>query len=88
MPFINDKLNHYETNGEEKKPVTKDAGSRYRFDVAHVMDKLQSRIFGQEHVMANMEDMLSLVKADISDTTRPLYTGLFLGPTGVAKPKL
>src|SRR5690606_19670607 len=46
------------------------------------------RLVGQEAVLAQMEAMLNVVKADIGDRERPLAVNLFMGPTGVGKTEL
>ena len=104
MPFINDKLEYFarqqRLRGEgittleeinknepveaEKRPLQ----TRFRFDVEEVMEHLRARIFGQEQAMRAIEKMLKIVKADLSDPERPLYVGLFLGPTGVGKTEI
>lgn len=84
MPFINDKLNYYK-NEEKEETKKKKMISRFMFDIDDIMTTLRRRIFGQEHAMAAVENMLKLIKVDIADTERPLYIGLFLGPTGVGK---
>lgn len=97
MPFINDKLNYYneKTEGQllestesvERKVTAfmRKEPSRYTFRVSDVMERLRGSIYGQEKVMENLEGMLNLVHADISEKDRPLYIGMFLGPTGVGK---
>jgi ATP-dependent Clp protease ATP-binding subunit ClpA len=94
MPFINDKLNYYNEKAETQvkrstenvePALMKKAPSRYTFRVSDIMESLRGSIFGQEKVMENLEGMLNLVHADISENDRPLYIGMFLGPTGVGK---
>ncbi|MBP1994040.1 AAA family ATPase [Paenibacillus eucommiae] len=90
MPFINDKLravqdNHRERDERERRTA---AASRYKFDVQDVMEKLRASIYGQERALEAMEHMLMVVKAEISDPEKPLYIGLFLGPTGVGKTEI
>lgn len=58
---------------------------RYDFNIDQVMKHLRSKIFGQESAMQAVEDMLKVVKANITDPDMPLYVALFLGPTGVGK---
>ncbi|HSP31085.1 MAG TPA: AAA family ATPase, partial [Halomonas sp.] len=59
--------------------------SRFRFDVDAIMDTLRAEILGQDDALQTMEDILTVVRADIADPRRPLFTALFLGPTGVGK---
>lgn len=103
MPFINDKLEYmaakravqavedaHVTAAASDRQGTQPAGvkTRFRFDVADVMARLRSRIVGQEDALQAIENMLKVVKADISDPEKPLFVGLFLGPTGVGKTEL
>lgn len=62
--------------------------SRYRFDINVIMNSLRAEIIGQDQALKAIEDMLTVVRADISDPSRPLYTSLFLGPTGVGKTEI
>ncbi|RNB84509.1 ATP-dependent Clp protease ATP-binding subunit [Brevibacillus fluminis] len=96
MPFINDKLEYLtkkqeeqlaeravarELEGQQKSAIK----TRFRFEVPDVLARMRSRIIGQEHALAAIENMLKVVKTDISDPEKPLYVGLLLGPTGVGK---
>ncbi|GAB1362965.1 AAA family ATPase [Rhodobacter sp.] len=62
--------------------------SRFRFDVDLVANHLRRDIIGQNHAVEAVIDMLRIVRADISDPRRPLYTSLLMGPTGVGKTEL
>jgi len=99
MPFINDRLKFIEKEPEtiqvqreeadhQRRSMSKRIPSRYKFDCEVVMKCLRERIFGQDQVMEVLENMLKIVKADISDVERPLFVGLFLGPTGVGKTEI
>ncbi|GIM46349.1 ATP-dependent protease ATP-binding subunit-like protein AmiB [Collibacillus ludicampi] len=104
MPFINDKLEYYaaerrrkEMEEKQRVPDVTDSPAdqpirkiqtRFRFDVEEVMKRLRNRILGQEHVLKSIENMLKIVRADIADPDKPLYIGLFLGPTGVGKTEI
>ncbi|PLR95769.1 AAA family ATPase [Bacillus sp. T33-2] len=81
MPFINDQLRA----NEEQLLRKQSFASRFTFKTEDVMHHLTSSIFGQDHVLQHIENMLHIVKADIGDPYRPLYVALFLGPTGVGK---
>ncbi|WP_231613304.1 AAA family ATPase [Halomonas sp. BC04] len=59
--------------------------SRFKFDVDVVLDALKKDILGQEKAIESVHDILKVVRADITDPRRPLFTALFLGPTGVGK---
>jgi ATP-dependent Clp protease ATP-binding subunit ClpA len=89
MPFINDKLQAMEEAQPSYAPYTgKKTQTRFRFDVEEVMDKMRKRIYGQEQAMQSIENMLKIVRSDIADPDKPLYVGLFLGPTGVGKTEI
>lgn len=62
--------------------------SRYRFDIPTIMSCLRGEILGQDQALRAVEDMLKVVRADITDPRRPLFTALFLGPTGVGKTEI
>lgn len=62
--------------------------SRFRFDVDLVGSHLRRDIIGQNDAVGAVVDMLRIVRADIADPRRPLYTSLLLGPTGVGKTEL
>lgn len=62
--------------------------SRFRFDVDLVANHLRREIIGQADAVEAVIDMLRIVRADISDPRRPLYTSLLMGPTGVGKTEL
>ncbi len=62
--------------------------SRFRFDVDVIRENLAHEIIGQPDAILGVLDMLSIVRADIADARRPLYTSLLLGPTGVGKTEL
>lgn len=48
----------------------------------------QRSIVGQDEVLAQVEAMLKVVKADIGERERPLAVNLFMGPTGVGKTEI
>ncbi|WP_225029659.1 AAA family ATPase [Xinfangfangia pollutisoli] len=62
--------------------------SRFRFDVDLVASHLHRDIIGQSAAVEAVIDMLRIVRADIADPRRPLYTSLLMGPTGVGKTEL
>ncbi|TCM68632.1 ClpA/ClpB-like protein [Acinetobacter calcoaceticus] len=59
--------------------------SRFKFDPAAVMQLLNQRIVGQAPALAEIEQMLQVVKADFNHPERPLAVVLMLGSTGVGK---
>jgi len=85
MPFANERL---AANREQlaQRPVK--AGlrqTRFTFDPDEVMQRLRSRILGQDVSLEAIADMLRVVRADISPEQRPLGVCLLMGPTGVGK---
>ncbi|WP_019123685.1 AAA family ATPase [Brevibacillus massiliensis] len=101
MPFINDKMEYLAKQRakreQEEKLQTKEAEetvpqtlvqTRFKFDVQETVKRLRERIHGQEQAIKAIENMLKVVKADIADPEKPLYVGLFMGPTGVGKTEM
>ncbi len=88
MPYINDKLQDLEQKRSASPGTGNKTQTRFRFDVEDVMGKMRSRIYGQEQAMESIENMLKIVRSDIADPDKPLYVGLFLGPTGVGKTEI
>jgi ATP-dependent Clp protease ATP-binding subunit ClpA len=86
MPFINDMLakSSMTGDGDLLTPKAK-RPSRFLFDPLAVMNTLRQHIIGQDDMKAAVDDMLHLVKADLSARDQPLSVMLFLGPTGVGK---
>ena len=70
------------------RAATSGIESRFRFDVDLIADHLHREIIGQPHAVESIVDMLRIVRADIADPRRPLYTSLLLGPTGVGKTEM
>ena len=62
--------------------------SRFGFDIDLIERHLRHEIIGQDAAVESVINMLRIVRADISDPRRPLYTSLLLGPTGVGKTEL
>jgi len=104
MPFLNDMLEDTERRRRDAQALqsetltsddvlrahqaSKSINSRFRFDIDVIRQHLQHEIIGQDDAVAGVLDMLSIVRADIADPRRPLYTSLLLGPTGVGKTEL
>ncbi|MGE8498748.1 MAG: AAA family ATPase [Pseudomonas sp.] len=84
MPFANDLIEH---NRERlaRQGMSGSLQSRFLFEPEQVMALLRSRIVGQDAVLAQVEALLKVVKADIGERERPLSINLFMGPTGVGK---
>lgn len=49
---------------------------------------LKSRIFGQDHAINAIVDMISISTAGLGDGSKPIASFLFTGPTGVGKTEL
>lgn len=57
----------------------------YHYDRGAVMEHLRERIIGQDEALEQVESALAIAQAGISEKDKPLFTALFLGPTGVGK---
>lgn len=51
-------------------------------------EKLSQRVVGQDHALRAVADTVRRARAGIQDTSRPIGSFLFLGPTGVGKTEL
>ena len=49
---------------------------------------LKSRIFGQDHAINAIVDMISISTAGLGDSSKPIASFLFTGPTGVGKTEI
>ncbi|HTN75726.1 MAG TPA: AAA family ATPase [Pirellulaceae bacterium] len=58
---------------------------RQRLDRNDVVQKLQHLVVGQDAAVQAAADVVTIAKARLADSERPLATMLFLGPTGVGK---
>lgn len=58
------------------------------FALRKVSTYLKSRIFGQDHIIDEMLDLLYVNMAGLSDQNKPIASLLFTGPTGVGKTEL
>jgi ATP-dependent Clp protease ATP-binding subunit ClpA len=88
MTFITTKLKELNERQESIIPSNKGIVTRFRFDATKVMEHVRSKIIGQEETLNRLEDMLNIIWSDIGEPDRPLYTALFLGPTGVGKTEM
>ena len=59
-----------------------------RAKLLHLEDELHKRVIGQEEGVRRVTDAILRSKAGIKDTTKPIGSFLFLGPTGVGKTEL
>jgi len=56
--------------------------------IRNLSSHLKNRIFGQDHVVEEVVDLLTVSFAGMGDENRPLASFLFTGPTGVGKTEL
>lgn len=87
MPFSNDRLDP-PLRESAAAPSTAGYPSRFTFDPDSVVRLLQRRIAGQRQVIDALGAQLRVIKADICEPGRPLYTTLFIGDTGVGKTEI
>ncbi len=59
--------------------------TRQKLERPTIMESLGRHVVGQNDAIAALADVVSVAKARLNDTGRPLGTLLFLGPTGVGK---
>lgn len=57
-------------------------------DPARAREFFRRNVIGQDEPVEAMVDLITLVKAGLTDPTRPLGVFLFIGPTGVGKTEL
>ena len=57
-------------------------------DLRQARDFFEQNVVGQEEPIEAMLDLITLIKAGLTDPTRPLGVYLFIGPTGVGKTEL
>jgi ATP-dependent Clp protease ATP-binding subunit ClpA len=58
---------------------------RSELDYAQVIDALGAEVIGQKAAVTACADAVTVAKARLNDTVRPIASFLFLGPTGVGK---
>jgi ATP-dependent Clp protease ATP-binding subunit ClpA len=58
---------------------------RSELDYAQVIDALSVEVIGQKAAVTACADAVTIAKARLNDTIRPIASFLFLGPTGVGK---
>ncbi len=57
-------------------------------NIRDLSKNLKSRIFGQDHIVDTVVDMLNINMAGLGDGNKPIASFLFTGPTGVGKTEL
>lgn len=58
---------------------------RSELDYAHVIEALSTEVIGQKAAVTACADAVTIAKARLNDSIRPIASFLFLGPTGVGK---
>ena len=61
---------------------------RQQLPYREIADALSAEVVGQTEPVAAVADLLSIAKARLNDTGRPMGSLLFVGPTGVGKTQL
>jgi ATP-dependent Clp protease ATP-binding subunit ClpC len=59
-----------------------------RLDLAAIKKFFAARVIGQEEAVASVIDRIAMLKAGLSDPSRPIGVFLFAGPTGTGKTEL
>ncbi len=59
-----------------------------RDKLLHMEESLRIRVIGQEEALGAVSDAVRRARAGLQDTSRPIGSFLFLGPTGVGKTEL
>jgi len=93
MPYINDVIaknkqqNQDKALEHEQEQANKQGKivSRFLFDPEQIIQGLKSHIIGQHEAIADIEDTLYRIKAEINEENKPLCVLFLLGPTGVGK---
>lgn len=57
-------------------------------DTEVIRQEFNSVVYGQEHAINNVVDMLAAVKTALTRTGKPIASFLFVGPTGVGKTEM
>lgn len=96
MPFLSEMVSSFNEAsalpGAADAPGLVSAGasagalkSRFLFDVGSVEGELRHRIKGQDHAIDAITRGLTVIKAGLRKSDRPLFVSLLVGPTGVGK---
>lgn len=95
MPFINDRL-HDQAEAQRLAAVEDDLdpvapppeATVGRVDADGIQRWLTERIFGQSGAIDAIHRTMQIVQAGLSDSSRPLASHLFVGPTGTGKTEI
>lgn len=60
----------------------------FQVDIHHVRESLNNEIFGQARAVNSVIDGIALSRFGLRKKNRPIYVGLFVGPTGTGKTQL
>jgi len=89
MPYINDVVaqnkQQNQDKASEKGRKQNELVSRFLFNPEEVIQNLRAHIIGQQEAIADIEDTLYRIKAEINELNKPLCVLFLLGPTGVGK---
>ncbi|PAF43228.1 AAA family ATPase [Helicobacter sp. 11S02596-1] len=83
MPFINDMLEQNQRN--QREVPSKKGISRFSFDHLEIIRHLRSQIIAQDDTFLEIEKILKVIQAGITNPQKPLGVFLLIGPTGVGK---
>ena len=59
-----------------------------QFRMAEVREHFEQRVLGQPRATSTVADLVAVLKAGLSDPSKPLASYFFVGPTGVGKTEL
>ncbi len=69
-------------------PVEQIAQTQESAGLAHLTEHLKEAIFGQDHAIETLVAAVTMANAGLRDSTKPIGSFLFAGPTGVGKTEL
>lgn len=69
-------------------PVQQIAAEKDKTNLAHLAEHLKKEIFGQDHAIDILVSAVTMANAGLRDSTKPIGSFLFAGPTGVGKTEL
>lgn len=67
---------------------SEDVNVAFRVDATTIKERLDAKVLSQRYATQQIESRLQLCVADLNDTSKPLSTFLFTGPTGVGKTEM
>ncbi len=69
-------------------PVEQIAQTQESVGLVHLAEHLKAVIYGQDHAIDTLVAAVTMANAGLRDTTKPIGSFLFAGPTGVGKTEL